>query len=507
MEPYNTLFLTDSYKISHHLQYPPETTRVFSYFESRGGKWDKTLFFGLQIILKKYLAGAVVTQQMIDEADEFFQDHFGTNIFNRAGWELIVTRHGGKLPVEIRAVAEGSLVPVRNVLFTVENTDPELAWLTNYLETLLVQVWYPLTVATNSWACKRVIRDYLDQTAEDPAAGLEFRLHDFGFRGVSSVESAGIGGAAHLVSFRGTDTLAGIVAARRFYGAKMAGNSIPATEHSTMTTWGRAGERAAVEHVLTNIPAGGLAIVVDSYDIWNMLENTIGDQVKQLVESRNTDGGGFLVVRPDSGDPREVLARVFSILGDKFGSRENSKGYRVLPDCVRVIQGDGISFETIGPILESLRAAGWSAENLTFGSGGALLQRLDRDTQRCAYKCSMAEVGGEWREVFKVRWMQCTGHKIQVQCITETVAGPGDGPRQEEQAGAAGAGAGGRGLGHGAGGGARGAGGSAGHRLPRRRDAAGVDLGRGHGQGGLALTLCCIYKIFYFSTHYPNTIQ
>ena len=119
MEPYNTLFLTDSYKISHHLQYPPETTRVFSYFESRGGKWDKTLFFGLQIILKKYLAGVVVTQQMIDEADEFFQDHFGTNIFNRAGWELIVNRHGGRLPVEIRAVAEGSLVPVRNVLFTV----------------------------------------------------------------------------------------------------------------------------------------------------------------------------------------------------------------------------------------------------------------------------------------------------------------------------------------------------------------------------------------------------
>ena len=211
----NTLFLTDSYKISHHLQYPPDTTRLFSYFESRGGKWDKTLFFGLQIILKKYLTGVVVTQQMIDEADVFFRQHFGTDIFNRAGWELIVTRHGGKLPVRIRAVPEGSIVPVKNVLFTVENTDPDLAWLTNYLETLLVQTWYPMTVATNSWACKQVIKTYLERTADQPdKAGLEFKLHDFGFRGVSSVETAGIGGAAHLVNFLGTDTLAGIVTAR-----------------------------------------------------------------------------------------------------------------------------------------------------------------------------------------------------------------------------------------------------------------------------------------------------
>ena len=243
----NTLFLTDSYKISHHLQYPPDTTKLFSYFESRGGKWDKTLFFGLQIILKKYLSGVVVTQQMIEEADIFFREHFGTDIFNRSGWELIVTRHGGKLPVRIRAVPEGSLVPVRNVLFTVENTDPDLAWLTNYLETLLVQTWYPMTVATNSWACKQVIRSYIEKTADSPDnAGLEFKLHDFGFRGVSSVESAGIGGAAHLVNFLGTDTLAGIVTARRFYGAGMAGLSIPATEHSTMTTWGREGGGQAV---------------------------------------------------------------------------------------------------------------------------------------------------------------------------------------------------------------------------------------------------------------------
>ena len=164
MDPTNILFLTDSYKISHHLQYPPNTTKLFSYFESRGGKWDKTLFFGLQIIMKKYLAGVVVTQDMIEEADNFFQQHFGSNIFNRSGWELIVSRHGGKLPVIIRAVPEGSVVPTHNVLLTVENTDPDIAWITNYLETLLVQVWYPLTVATNSWFCKQVIKNYLEKT-------------------------------------------------------------------------------------------------------------------------------------------------------------------------------------------------------------------------------------------------------------------------------------------------------------------------------------------------------
>ena len=351
----NTLFLTDSYKISHHLQYPPDTTKLFSYFESRGGKWDKTLFFGLQIILKKYLSGVVVTQQMIEEADIFFREHFGTDIFNRSGWELIVTRHGGKLPVRIRAVPEGSLVPVRNVLFTVENTDPDLAWLTNYLETLLVQTWYPMTVATNSWACKQVIRSYIEKTADSPDnAGLEFKLHDFGFRGVSSVESAGIGGAAHLVNFLGTDTLAGIVTARRFYGAGMAGLSIPATEHSTMTTWGREGEGEAVRGIMQRIPKGGLAMVVDSYDIWRMLETTIGEELREIVEGRQKEGGGFLVVRPDSGDPKEVLTRVFSILGDKFGYTTNTKGYKVLPECIRVIQGDGINYESIGDILDNL---------------------------------------------------------------------------------------------------------------------------------------------------------
>ena len=333
-----------------------------------------------------------------------------------------------------------------------ENTDPDVSWITNYLETLLVQTWYPITVATNSWSCKQVIKNYLEKTGDDLSGtlicqstnelivreaftrskyhffcclsnmysgqlfncelsfamissifflGLEFALHDFGFRGVSSVESAGIGGAAHLVNFLGTDTLAAILTAKKFYaGAGMAGHSIPATEHSTMTTWGRQGERGAVENVMKNIPSGGLAIVVDSYDIWNMLENIIGQELKAVIEARQ-DNGGFLVVRPDSGDPCQVLLRVFDILGEKFGFEKNSKGFRKLPDYIRVIQGDGVSYDSIGNILEALSGAGWSTASLTFGSGGALLQRIDRDTQKCAYKCSFAVVDGKETEVFK----------------------------------------------------------------------------------------------------------
>ena len=392
---FNTLFLADSYKISHHLQYPPGTSTIFSYFESRGGKWDKTVFFGLQYILKKYLCGTVVTTEMIDEAESFFRQHFKSEVFNRQGWEHIVSKHNGRLPVRIRAAPEGSVISNRNVLFTVENTDPEVPWLTNYLETILVQAWYPITVATNSWACKNIIKRYLDQTSSN-MEGLPFMLHDFGYRGVSSVETAGIGGAAHLVNFMGTDTLAGILVAREYYGAGMAGVSVPATEHSTMTTWGVQGETEAIKNILDKV-VGGVGVVVDSYNIWNVLENIIGTELREFVEVRD----GFLGVRPDSGDPTEIVSKVLNILGDKFGYSTNLKGYKVLPKYLKVIQGDGISYESLGPILESVVKEGWSAENLVFGSGGALLQRLDRDTLKCAFKCSMAVVDGEEREVFK----------------------------------------------------------------------------------------------------------
>ncbi|CAL1534573.1 unnamed protein product [Lymnaea stagnalis] len=394
----NILLVTDSYKVTHHLQYPPKTTTVCSYFESRGGKFSSTVFFGLQYILKRWLVGPVVTKEKIKEAKEIYSLHFGQDVFNEEGWNYIAEHHKGYIPLRIKAVPEGTVVPTRNVLFTVENTDPKCFWLTNYFETLLVQVWYPLTVATNSRCQKEIIAKYLFDTAEN-LDSLPFKLHDFGFRGCSSVESAGIGGAAHLVNFQGTDTIAALVTAKNFYGCRNAGFSIPAAEHSTITTWGEHGEREGFKNMLDKFPTGLVAVVSDSYDIWNACEKIWGTELKEAIIARGDKGA--LVIRPDSGDPPEIVVKVLEILGEKFGTTLNSKGYKMLPPYLRVIQGDGISYETLGKILENMKKHQWSAELVAFGSGGALLQKLDRDTQKCAFKCSYAVINGKEVNVFK----------------------------------------------------------------------------------------------------------
>jgi nicotinamide phosphoribosyltransferase len=350
----NVILLTDTYKISHHIQYPPGTTKVYSYFESRGGKFDRTVFFGLQYILKKWLVGQVLTQQMIDEAEVIINRHLrGAKLFNREGWEYILHAHGGKLPLRIRAVPEGSIVPTRNVLFTVENTDPKVPWLTNYVETLLVQTWYPMTVSTSSYFQKLKIAEYLTDTAETMDK-LPTMLHDFGYRGSSSVESAGIGGLAHLVNFEGSDTLAALVTAEKYYGEESAAYSVPATEHSTMTSWGREGETAAVRYILDKVPTGPISIVSDSYDIFNMIEHVMGEELKQKIESRD----GVLIVRPDSGEPSEMVLKTLNIIGEKFGFHENSLGYKVLPPYISVIQGDGICYESLEKILKVMKENG-----------------------------------------------------------------------------------------------------------------------------------------------------
>lgn len=395
----NIILVTDSYKISQYLQFPPNTTHVYSYFESRGGKFDRTVFFGLQYILKRWLCGQVVTKEKIAEAKAIYELHFGQDIFNEEGWNYILEKHNGHLPVRIKAVPEGTIVPVKNVLFTVENTDPKCYWLTNHLESLLVQTWYPTTVATLSYFQKIVLAKYLRETAEN-LSPLPFMLHDFGFRASTCVEGAGIGDAAHLVNFKGTDTIVGLVIAQKYYGCEMAGYSIPASEHSTITTWGKEAEVEGFRNMLEKFPTGMVSCVSDSYNIWNACEKYWGEDLHDLVVKRGKSNGR-LVVRPDSGKPSEVVVKVLDILGLKFGAENNSKGFKLLPPYVRVIQGDGINYETLGEVLESMKEHGWSAENLAFGSGGGLLQRVDRDTQKCAFKCSCITRNGEQLSVSK----------------------------------------------------------------------------------------------------------
>lgn len=392
----NICWLTDSYKVSHYKQYPPKTQTVYSYFEARNGSvFPQTIFALLQYHLKNYLVGQVVTMEKIAKAEKLFNMHFGGQVFNRPGWEYIVNKHGGRLPIEIKAVPEGTVVNESNVLMTVENTDPEVYWLTNYLETLLVQVWYPSTVATQSRAMKGVLLKYLTMTG-DPSL-IPFKLHDFGFRGVTCPEQAALGGAAHLLNFMGTDTVAGLVLLSEFYHEPCAGFSIPAAEHSTITSWGKAHEVDACRNMLTQYPTGLVATVSDSYDIFNCCANIWGGVLKDEVLARD----GVLVVRPDSGDPPTTVVKVLDILGEKFGATTNNKGYRVLHPKVRVIQGDGIDFKMLDLILSAMEKGGWSADNIAFGSGGGLLQKLNRDTQKFAFKCSSVVVDGESRDVFK----------------------------------------------------------------------------------------------------------
>lgn len=427
--------MTDSYKLTHFRIYPKKLTRMISYLEARSPSdfADETVFFGLQYFIKRYLLGTVITTRDLPRLRAFCKHHFyeSEGLFNEEGWRYIIEKHNGRLPVSIRAVAEGTVVPVSNVLMTIENTDDNCKWLTNFLETILVEVWNTITVASLSRAMKKVQYDAMKITVEDSLIPLILpsRVHDFGFRGVSSPETAALSGAAHLVNFVGTDTTAGIELINQFYSNEdysetenydmqsgeewdseesyrrwdefysnhMVGYSIPATEHSQMTLGGPEGELEACRNLISEFPNGFVACVSDSYDIFNCVNEYWGNKLKDQVLNRN----GTLVIRPDSGEPTVVVPLVLHALGEKFGYTKNSKGYKVLNDRVRVIQGDGVNVHSHKNILAAITAAGWSAENLAFGSGGALLQKVNRDTFSFAFKCCHVVIDGEEREVYK----------------------------------------------------------------------------------------------------------
>jgi len=266
---------------------------------------------------------------------------------------------------------------------------------------LLRAVWYPTTVATISFYVKRIIKKYLDLSCDSPENILPFRLHDFGARGVSSAESAAIGGAAHLVNFMGTDTIEGIEWLRKYYDADMPGFSIPAMEHSTVTAWGTTPEteKAAFKNMINKFSGENkiYACVSDSFNLYNAVEKTWGEDLRYDVIS----SGGTVVIRPDSGDPVKVTEDVIEILGKKFGYTKNKKGYKVLHPSVRIIQGDGVNPKTINAILANYLRKGWSAENITFGMGGGLLQKLNRDTFYFAMKASEITVNGKSYPVYK----------------------------------------------------------------------------------------------------------
>jgi len=395
----NRILATDSYKQSHFLQYPPEARKISAYVEARPNPFSEDLiFFGLQAFLIDHLAERI-DRADIDEAEAVCAAH-GVP-FNRAGWEAILADHDGFMPLAISALPEGAIVPTGVPLIQVENIDPRMPWLSTFIETALLRaIWYPTTVATLSGKAKRIIHAGLVRSSDDPMGQLPFKLHDFGARGVSSGESAALGGLAHLVNFQGTDTMEALVAARRFYGADMAGFSIPAAEHSTMTSWGEAREEAAYANMLDQFKGEGrtVAVVSDSYDLDNAIENIWGGSLRDRVLAE----GGTLVIRPDSGDPVGTPVRALHTLWEKFGGTVNGKGYRVLDPHVRLIQGDGMNLDSIAALVDRVIGAGFAIDNIAFGMGGGLLQQLNRDTLRFAMKANaMQSDDGVWHDVHK----------------------------------------------------------------------------------------------------------
>jgi nicotinamide phosphoribosyltransferase len=389
-------FNTDSYKPSMFKQYPPGTETVYSYIESRGGEFDRVVHAGLQPFLD-YLTQPVTVED-VQAAAKLWEVH--GEPFPYEGWMYIATELKGKIPVRIRSMAEGLVIPTRNVLVTIENTDTRVPWITTWIETAMLRaVWYMSTVATTSWHIKQIISHYLEKTG-DPS-GLPFKLHDFGARGVSSQESAAIGGMGHLINFMGTDTFGAIMFAMDHYGADISevGFSIPASEHSTITSWTRDGESDAYMNMIKQFAGEGkiFACVMDSYDILAATETISTGEHLAALKAR----GGLMVLRPDSDDPVVIIPKMLRILEKNVGSTVNDKGYRVLNNF-RIIWGDGINRQTIDTILRTACGVmGYSADNFAFGMGGALLQKHDRDSQQYAMKCSAIRANGQWHEVYK----------------------------------------------------------------------------------------------------------
>jgi len=383
---------TDSYKASHFLQFPPDTEEMFYYIEPRIEDTD-VMVFGQQELILKHLMD-IPTLEEVAYANEFWTAH--GEPFNLEGWQYISKL--GYFPLEIKSVPEGMVVPSKNVITTFRSTDKKCAWLPGWAETLSMHLWYPTTACTISYQFKKIVLDWLKKTGtpED----INFKVHDFGYRGATCNEAAGIYGLAHLVNFYGTDNPMAILDGREFYNTlTMLGFSIPAAEHSTIISWGKDGEEAAYKNMLNIFGQKGklVAVVSDSYDLSNAVKNIWCGTLKQQV----LDSGCTLIVRPDSGEPSEVVLRTLQELEVGFGT-STIKGYKVLAPSVRIIQGDDISTPAdCDKILKVITEAGFSADNLSFGVGAGLAQKYNRDTLKFAEKNSAILRGGVWYDVCK----------------------------------------------------------------------------------------------------------
>eukprot|EP01080_Neovahlkampfia_damariscottae_P003703 gene3703-6592_t len=394
--------MTDSYKAGHFAQYP-ESLKMVAYGEFRkpykGLESDERLvFYGMRYFVETYLYKQW-TLEDVDAADKFYKTHNAGNTpfpYPKDLFEKFVKENNGYFPVRLEALPEGSCIYPHIPVYVI-TAEKEYSRLCTFLETLLTQVWYPTTVCTLSRKSKQIISDYFDKTCDEDAMWkLPSRLHDFGFRGCSGLEQSVLGGCAHLLNFEGSDTMsAGYYAQYKLNNGKPVATSIPATEHSVMTSWRN--ETEAIENMIEHFGNGVFACVMDSYDYSYALSNIL-----PTIKDKKNEKGGWMVVRPDSGDPVESVLMGLEACAKVFGTVKNKKGYLVIQGA-SVIQGDGINVHTIKDILEAAEKKGFAAENMAFGMGAGLLQKLNRDTMSFATKlCYIQYADGSERDVMKM---------------------------------------------------------------------------------------------------------
>lgn len=403
----NIVFTIDSYKDTMPQMMVPGTEYSYSYQSARkGAKYPYSVFFGSQYIQKRWLEGEVITRQKIDDAEPILKEHFKFNgeVWDRSRWDYIVDNCGGRLPVKICSVLEGTKVAGDDVQLTIENTDKNCAWLPGSLETVYQQVWLPTTVATRSHYIVSIIKKYFEETVDDDMQWLaEYYLHDFGQRAATCMEHAGIAGMAHLLNSKGTDTKMGIAYAIKYYNAKLEGlaYSVVADEHRIATAEGKEGEFNVVKRLLDLFPKGVFSHVSDSYDI----ENAVLQYCTTLKDQILAREGKF-VARPDSprfeGDtPAEQILWITKMFDKYYGTTTNKKGYKNLHPSISTIYGDSLDEFTIEESLETLKKNGYSALASLYGCGGYLIQKLNRDTQKQAFKCSAEYRNGKWHDIYK----------------------------------------------------------------------------------------------------------
>eukprot|EP01121_Diplochlamys_sp_Union-15-3_P002672 TRINITY_DN1239_c0_g1_i1.p1 TRINITY_DN1239_c0_g1~~TRINITY_DN1239_c0_g1_i1.p1 ORF type:complete len:499 (-),score=88.04 TRINITY_DN1239_c0_g1_i1:113-1609(-) len=396
--------LTDSYKAGHFEQYP-EAKKMVCYGEFRGPfEKDKTdsrfVWFGIRYIVQTYLERKW-TKDDVENAEKFYQTHnagFKKFPFPKDLFMKFVTENDGWFPIKLETLPEGTCANVRVPVYQI-TADGEYSRLCTFFETVLTQVWYPTCVATLSRRTKDLIEASFKKTVDDELQWLlESRLHDFGFRGTTCVEQSILGGSAHLLNFGGSDTMPACYYVQyHLNNGKPIGTSIPATEHSVMTSW--ATETAAIKNMIDKYGGtGGIyACVLDSYDYKNALTKIIPD----IAHYKSDKGSSILVMRPDSGDPVECVMDALKAGEAVGGVTLNKKGYKVV-NGFNVIQGDGINIHTVEQIIKAFEKEKFSAQNVAYGMGGGLLQRVNRDTMSFATKLNFIRYAdGKDRDIMK----------------------------------------------------------------------------------------------------------